>query len=64
MWNKTFADVVQDTIDLDDAVNEIPETLSEASDDELSESSDLEIDLETAEEINKLIQKSKVNCWF
>lgn len=46
---------------INDIVDEIPETMSEPSDEELSEGSDLEIDLETAEEINELIQNAKID---
>lgn len=54
-----FSDATQDGMDISDGVNEIPEMMSEPSDEELSEDSDLEIDLEAVEEINELIGNTK-----
>lgn len=56
---KFFVDTTQDGLETSDVVNEISETLSELSDDEFSEGSDLEIDLEAAVEINELIENAK-----
>ncbi|XP_023023498.2 general transcription factor IIIC subunit l(2)37Cd [Leptinotarsa decemlineata] len=57
--------LIGEEVDMNDVVNSIPETMPENSDDEnLSQCSDGEIDLETADEINKLIEATKKNLEF
>ncbi|KAG5900700.1 hypothetical protein JTB14_038218 [Gonioctena quinquepunctata] len=60
MVNLTEGEIEDDEVDMNDVVNSIPETMPENSDDEhLSQGSDVEIDLETVEEINQLIAETK-----
>lgn len=54
-----ITEMTQDGLDSSDAVNGIQDTISEPTDDELSEDSDLEIDLEAVEEINEMIESAR-----
>lgn len=49
----------QDGMDLEDDMDDIVDTLSEPADEEISDVSDLDIDLEAVEEINELIENTK-----